>query len=460
MAVVVKDLVWPQIGYVPHEGQRRFHRSRARFRVNSAGRRWGKSESGGHELVPEAALTFSLVPTLEELGKKRRFWIAGPDYSDCEKEFRVLYDDLRRLQFPFDRPGTYNNPLGGDMHISLFQGAFQVHAKSAKHPESMDGEGLFGVLLVEAAKLKPFIWDKFLRPALADEGGWAAFLSTPEGRNWFYRVWQRGQDPSDLEWASWRSPSWDNPFVFPGGADDPEIESLKRDMSLERFNQEIGADFSDFVGRVFKDFDEELHVRDLVYKPDLPLVIACDYGWTNPFVALAIQWDVFDNVYVIAEYRDTHRDINDIGRDLAGDPLFSQATQLYPDPAEPGDTVVLEKALHVRAMGETGGPKKHRLELIRQWLRYDPETEGHPEEKREPKLFIDRRCSGLIREMQDYRYPDTKEESVRSNPEEPMDKDDHGPEALGRFFRGHFGAPGEEERGGHARVRKAVVRNG
>lgn len=62
MAVVVKDLVWPMIGYQPHVGQRVIHRSRGRFRVVSGGRRLGKSTTGGHELVPEAALTFSLVP--------------------------------------------------------------------------------------------------------------------------------------------------------------------------------------------------------------------------------------------------------------------------------------------------------------------------------------------------------------------------------------------------------------
>jgi hypothetical protein len=459
VAVVVKDLVWPQIGYRPHLGQQAIHRSRKRFRVASGGRRLGKSTTGGHELVPEAALTFSLVPTLEQLGKQRRFWIAGPDYSDTEKEFRVIYNDLKRLQFPFDRPGTYNNADQGDMKISLFNGAFQIDTKSAKDPESMDGEGLFGVVLSEAAKLKPIIWGKFLRPALADEMGWALMLSTPEGRNWFYREWQRGQDPEETEWESWRQPSWTNNYLFPGGIDDPEIQSMRRDMSEERFNQEIGADFSDFVGRVFKDFDEELHVRDLDYHGDRPLVMATDYGWTNPFVALAIQWDVWDNIYVLGEYRETNRDINDIGRDLGADELFRQATEIYPDPAEPGDTAVLEKALHVRAMTDTGGELKHRIELIRKALRYDPLTEGHPDSKREPKLFIDRKCVGLIREMQDYRYPNTKEESVRANPEKPMDKDDHGPEALGRFMRGHFGGPAEEERGGHARVRRATVRS-
>jgi hypothetical protein len=72
-------------------------------------------------------------------------------------------------------------------------------------------------------------------------------------------------------------------------------------------------------------------------------------------------------------------------------------------------------------------------------------------------LFIDRKCYGLIQEMLDYRYPATKEESLKAVPEQPLDKDDHGPEALGRFFRGYFGAPGDSETGGRAKVKRARV---
>lgn len=465
MTYVVKDVVWDSIGYAPHPAQRIIHRSPARHRVVACGRRWGKSTVGGHELVPEAVYTYSIIPALDELKKKRRFWIVGPDFDDCEKEFRVLYDDLKRLEMPFDKRGTYNDPLHGNMHISLFQGRYQVHTKSGRHPEGLDGEGLFGVEVVEAAKAKPNLWGKYLRPALADEGGWSLMTSTPEGKNWFYARWQDGQDPSKKSWESWRMPSWKNPVVFPGGIDDEEILEMRSDMSEDRFNQEIGADFTDFVGRVFKDFDEELHVGDYPYSPDLPLFAATDYGWTNPFVWLGIQVDAFKNVYVIGEYRINRRDINDIARDLQNIPWARNATMLYPEPAEPGDTAVLEKALRVKIGGNTGGDLKWRLELIREWLKLDPESEGHPDTERKPKLFIDRRCigmpmgdGGLIREMLDYRYPETKEESIKAFSENPMDKDDHGPEALGRFFRGYFGGPLDGQVKGRARIRKAVIR--
>jgi len=41
-----------------------------------------------------------------------------------------------------------------------------------------------------------------------------------------------------------------------------------------------------------------------------------------------------------------------------------------------------------------------------------------------------------------YRWPEHKKEQQRSDSENPLDKDNHGVEALGRFFRGYFGATG------------------
>lgn len=466
---IAKERFWPSINYAPHGGQQRFHRSSARHRVAVAGRRTGKSTMAGHELTLEALLTYTRLGELRERAIRREFWIVGPEYSDSEKEFRIVWNDLERLEVPMDKPGSYNAPWAGEMDISCFDGLFQVHAKSAKYPGSLVGEGLSGVIMAEAAKLKPTIWHKFIRPTLADFRGWSIFDTTPEGKNWLYELWQRGQDPEETEWESWRFPSWVNDILFPLGRHDPEIVDMSKDMSVERFNQEIGADFTEFVGRVFKGFDEEIHVRDLSYNPEWPLYLATDHGWNNPFVALLIQTDVFDNVYVIGEYRTRMTDINDVAQalnDWRGG-IVRRARMLYHDPASPGDAAVLSKKLGLQTSNSTGGELPWRLELIRQHLKLIPENAAW--EDRVPRFLVDRSCNGmplndggLIREMQDYRYADTKSETRESNakpdekPELPLKKDDHGPEALGRFFRGYYGGP-EDTSGGRAVVSTARV---
>lgn len=474
--------LYEKMGWTPHGGQLEVIDSQARNKAVAAGRRFGKSEIGGHKLVQEAMNTRLVKSMLDDLGKRREFWIVGPTYTDSEKEFRIMWNELSRLGFSeyFDRPGSYNDPIGGSMHLSLWNGKFQVHAKSAKHPDSLVGEGLSGCILAEAAKLKERIYTKYIRPTLADFNGWSLMTSTPEGKNWFYEMWKRGQDPNRPDWASWRMPSWRNPYVYPKGATDasilllrdamtrgemmndplyqqlgidPEVAALVGDLTEESFNQEIAALFTEFVGRVFKGFDEELHVTDLTYNPAWKTYAAVDYGFTNPSVWLLLQVDPFgERVHVLDEVYEAGLTIDEFAALIQSRGLAPADTlAFYPDPASPGDTRILEEKLKIRSRGGTGGELRWRIDAIRSALkeRNTHLPEGHQD--RVPTLMFDRKCVKTIQDMLNYRYPEKRMQVDTNTPENPMKKDDHGPEALGRFYAGHFGTPDRQARRARAR---------
>jgi hypothetical protein len=62
--------------------------------------------------------------------------------------------------------------------------------------------------------------------------------------------------------------------------------------------------------------------------------------------------------------------------------------------------------------------------------------DGHPEKF--PGLVVDRSCTTLIWEMREgYRWPENRSDA-KNNSEIPQDVDNHGPEALGRFYKGHM----------------------
>lgn len=63
-----------------------------------------------------------------------------------------------------------------------------------------------------------------------------------------------------------------------------------------------------------------------------------------------------------------------------------------------------------------------------------------------------------IQEMLAYRYPETIEDALKYAPEEPLKKDDHAPEALGRFMRGYFGSPLEQSV--RTKVKKGKMQRG
>ncbi len=463
---ISKERVWAELGYRPNAAQAKVHASRARHRVNCAGRRTGKSVSGGRELMPWCLASRDMKAMLDAIGVRAEYWIVGPNYTDSEKEFRVFYNDCRRKGMPFDKPGTYYDPKG-NMSVSLWGGTFILHAKSGAHPESLVGEGLHGVIMSEAAKLKESVWQRFIRPTLADFVGESVWNTTPEGKNWFYDIYQAGQG-EDPEWESWRHPSWVNTHVFRKRTMrddvqrmkailkrsdydpdelmrlhvDPEIVAMARDLTPEAFAQEVEADFSEHVGRVFKGWDDSYHVTDLPHNPAWPLYIATDYGYTDPNVALFIQPGPFGEVNVIAEYYRTHRTDYEFAQDVLEDPrlrvLLRYAQGIYPDPADPGATRTLSEAWKVPDLGGTSGSTiKSRLKGIERKLRFrnDHLPWGHPE--RVPWLRFDRTCTYSKYEMDAYKWPDKRRYTGGNQPENPEDKDNHVPEALGRFFAGY-----------------------
>lgn len=444
--------VFDRVGYKPHSKQWEFHQALAnhRFRVMCAGRRTGKSTAGGHELVPYAYEAYFKREQLDPHGRRMEYWIVGPEYSDAEKEFRVLWKDIKDLGMPLDKPGSYNDPNAGNMHLSLWGGKFQVHAKSAKYPGTLVGEGLDGVILAEAAKLKRSVWVKYIRPMLADKRGWGSLTSTPEGKNWFYEEFMKGisDDPAFHEYFGLRVPSWTNDVLFPKGRYDPEIVSLEAGMTPEAFKQEVGAEFTEFVGRVFKEFDEEVHTKHLEWNPEWRTYAAVDYGWTNPFVWLVVQVDHWDNIYVIGEFYRSHQRVDEVHHELLQRNLVPPNLHYFaPDPAAPGDTRILEDNLNISAMGNTGGEIKERLRLIRNKLAIPAHlrhlADDHPDKK--PKLFVDPdKCPNFIREFNDYRYPENKNDADKNDAELPMKKDDHTPEALGRLLRALYGAEDQQ----------------
>jgi hypothetical protein len=330
------------------------------------------------------------------------------------------------------------------MHIKLENGS-EILGKSAQHPEKLVGEGLDWVLMVEAGRHRRATWGQYLRPALSDRRGIAVFSGVPEGAaesSLLYHLYNRGQSERFPTWQSWKRPSWTNDIVFPGGRQDPEILEAEADLTKDEFDRQYGAEFTDKTGTVMKEFDEDVHLGDFDYDPSWATYMAVDYGFTNPFVVLFIQVGPFGDIRVLREFRRTQLDTHEVCRDLMAEypGLVRVASMLYPDPAEPDDTRTMQRELRIPVNKNTGGEIKIRLSLIRRALKVKNThlEEGDPE--RRPTLMIDRtHCQTLIWEMREgYRWPEHKSEQ-RSDSENPLDKDNHGVEALGRFFRGYFG---------------------
>ena len=250
-----------QINVHPHPGQAEVHRNSARFKVLAAGRRWGKTRLGVNECLDVAT-------------KGGRAWWVSPSYKTSEVGWRPL----RRMG---GKIGAEVRKV--DRMINLPSGG-SVQVRSADDPDSLRGEGLDFVVLDENAFMKEEAWIEALRPALSDRQGKALFISTPKGHNWFWRLYQRGNN-GDGEWASFKFPTSSNPYI-PA----EEIEAAKRSLPERIFNQEYLAMFLDDAGGVFRRVMEATTAAEQIEpNPDHQYIAGVDVASMVDFTVVIVM---------------------------------------------------------------------------------------------------------------------------------------------------------------------------
>lgn len=398
MSVVVdKSSFFKKIGYEPHPQQELYHNSTARFRLPNCGRRFGKSTMAARDREPQLFLP-------DKLG-----WIVGPTYDLGEKEFRVIWQDLiigQQLGRDKRIKRAYNKKQG-NMFIQ-FPWNSRVEVRSADHPENLVGDALDWVIMSEAAKQKQETWERFIRPALADKRGGADFPTTPEGFNWLFELWMFGQDKEMPDYESWRFPSWANSMIYPLGDSDPEIILLKKTMSPEAFMQEIAADFSSFVGKIYPEWDVQKHVCNVQFNPAWPNYIAFDWGYTNPLAAIEFQVSPRDEIYIWREHYLAYTRIEEHCKMLRAreQPAGYHLDVAFGDAADPEAAETVSRNLvGCIALPEAKENWRDGIDLVRSFMeREDGEDEfGGPIYK--PALFVDHSCKNVINEFNNYKAP-------------------------------------------------------
>jgi len=162
-------------------------------------------------------------------------------------------------------------------------GPVRIWFLSADNPDNIRGYGFQGLVIDEAASVPKKVWQYVLRPTISQTLGWAVFVSTPKGRNWFYDLHTRGLDPFENDYASFVFPSKASPY-FP----ESEWEDAKRTLPEDVFRQEYMAEFLEDSAGVFRNVD-----ACLVGDADIPhpgkvrdVVIGCDVAKHTDFTVL------------------------------------------------------------------------------------------------------------------------------------------------------------------------------
>ena len=433
-----KDEYFAGLEYEPHEKQWQLHNALANFRVLVAGRRWGKSKSaakeGGAELVNPGTLGAIVAPTHDHTGLV----------------FNEIENDMLSTAGLKSQVAVHHK---SSPRYLEFDWGSSVRCFSADNYDSARGYEFDWLIFDEAAQSSLSVWEEVLDATLHDRNGWALFITTPQGYNYIYDFYMRGKNPEEPEWWSLQSPTWENPHH-----NKKRLAVARRNLTDAVFRQEYGAEFTIMAGQVYKEFNQQVHVKPAREIKDMvqegwPRYRAMDYGYDNPTVVLWITVDPGDRVIIYDEFYRTGMTSAQVAKSLvkkgsrrnrdlenhhSGEihelvyrnkyvPLCDDKNTRYEWTV--ADVSGKAQRMAYADMGISAfGYKQdlmNGLNLVRE--RFKVREDGTP------GFYISNKCVNTIREFNLYSYPKSADGEANRPDEKPVKKFDHAMDAF-RYF--------------------------
>lgn len=259
----------------PHEGQKEVLRSKAKYRICATGRRWGKTE-------------LSIIASVIRLSKGQSIWFCSPTAENSERVFRHFSRLIRSI------PDEYVVVNKTYKRIEFLFSGGVIEFKSLHTPENLRGAGLDFLIMDEAGFVDEEVFTTVLQPMLLTSDGDALFISSPNGKNWFYKYYKMGLDPENENYESFHFTSYDNPLIKPELIDD-----IRKTTPTMIFEQEYLAEFADDGGSVFRGiekcirfgFDEDKLIRDTIKlsrEDKNTVVFGIDWAQKNDFTVITV----------------------------------------------------------------------------------------------------------------------------------------------------------------------------
>lgn|GEM_PF-241213 len=251
----------------PHAGQAIVLASAPPVFVLSCGRRWGKTDAAAalaaHAFLrPGTPRVLLLAPTLVQAS-----WL-----------FDRAIEFITAVGGPDPPPRPRRTP-----HPRLDWRGATLQARSGHVANRLRGDGADLIIVDEAAFLPETLVTEVALPMLASTNGRLVLLSSPNGTNWFWRLFRRGQtEPGAVQ--SYRAPSWEAPHVS------REFLTLQQSLISDRaFRTEYGAEFLDAATSVFRpEVIEACLVPEVSPSSGAPIAIGIDWARYHDWTAVAV----------------------------------------------------------------------------------------------------------------------------------------------------------------------------
>ena len=231
----MKQIVIP---YKPRELQNFLHKKcdKNRFNVIIVHRRGGKTVFSFNHLIRAALMNKKPYP---------RYAFISP-YRLQGKA--TAWDYLK--QFSASIPGVKFNE--SELRVDFNVNNSRIQIIGAENSNAIRGQYFDGIIVDETQNVAPDLFDTILRPCLSDRGGFAIFIGTPRGRNYFYELHEMAKHTNDWFTCIFKASE-------PDIIDNKELTAAKDVMSPEAYQQEMECSFQAGIsGSYYGNFIEEL----------------------------------------------------------------------------------------------------------------------------------------------------------------------------------------------------------
>jgi hypothetical protein len=219
-----------------------------------------------------------------------RYAYIAPYYSQAKS---IAWDYL--LRYTED---VRVNANASELWVELLNGA-RIRLFGADNPDALRGLYLDGVILDEVADMRPRVWGEIIRPLLADREGWAVFIGTPKGHNFFYEIWKTA-NASDSWFATSIKASTS------GLIKAEELKDASQGMTDDQYEQEFECSFEAailgaYYGKELKILEESGRIASVGYDRSLPVFTAWDLGYHDD-TAIFFYQVTHSEIHVIDYY--------------------------------------------------------------------------------------------------------------------------------------------------------------
>jgi phage terminase large subunit len=260
------------IPYAPRDKFKAYHDRTERFAKVVAHRRFGKTVGCVNDLVKAATANTRQYPP-------PRYSYVAPTYTQAKD---IAWGYLKYYSAPIPGIKTSESELWVE-----YPNAARVRLYGADNYERLRGLYNDGVVVDEPAQMDPRAWPEVIRPTLSDFQGWASFIGTPAGRDWFYKIDKADNGELLPDFFRLTVKASESGIIKP-----EELTSLRSGLSEEQYAQEFECSFDAaivgaYYGKLMAQAEKDERIAGVPYEPASQVWTAWDLGIRD---ATAIWW--------------------------------------------------------------------------------------------------------------------------------------------------------------------------